>query len=141
MTVQRLFSAFPDRGPGAGLLLLRAAVGAILLIEGSAYFVAHSAVMPGVLMGPIAVIAGAMLVVGVLTPVAGFTATFVGVLGGALLPPLPTDSFEGWMGRVFFVMVSFAIALLGPGAFSLDAYLFGRREIVIPRQPQAEPPL
>jgi len=25
-----------------------------------------------------------------------------------------------------------AIALLGPGAFSIDSYRFGRREIVIP---------
>jgi len=27
-----------------------------------------------------------------------------------------------------------AIALLGPGAFSLDSYLFGRREVVISRR-------
>ena len=29
------------------------------------------------------------------------------------------------------VIVAVAIALLGPGAYSLDSYLFGRREIVI----------
>jgi hypothetical protein len=28
--------------------------------------------------------------------------------------------------------VALAIALLGPGAISLDAYFFGRRKIVIP---------
>jgi len=31
------------------------------------------------------------------------------------------------------VILAAAIALLGPGAFSLDARLFGRREIVIPK--------
>jgi hypothetical protein len=30
-----------------------------------------------------------------------------------------------------------AIALLGPGAFSLDARLFGRREILIPPDPRS----
>ena len=29
--------------------------------------------------------------------------------------------------------ISAALALLGPGAFSLDARLFGRREIIIPQ--------
>jgi hypothetical protein len=29
-------------------------------------------------------------------------------------------------------VMSIAITLLGPGAFSLDAHLFGRREIIIP---------
>jgi len=36
----------------------------------------------------------------------------------------------------FLIVVSaIAIALLGPGAFSLDGALFGRREIVIPPRP------
>lgn len=31
------------------------------------------------------------------------------------------------------IVVAVAIVLLGPGVISLDAYLFGRRKIVIPR--------
>jgi hypothetical protein len=33
------------------------------------------------------------------------------------------------------IIIAVAIALLGPGAFSFDGYLFGRREIVIPPRP------
>jgi hypothetical protein len=34
--------------------------------------------------------------------------------------------------------MTIAIVFLGPGAFSLDAYLFGRRELIIP--PSSRPP-
>jgi hypothetical protein len=32
-----------------------------------------------------------------------------------------------------------ALAMLGPGAHSIDAWLFGRREIVIPDVPRHHP--
>lgn len=132
--MQRLFSAFPDRGPGAGLLLLRAAVGATLVIEGSASLMARPGVIGTLVTGSFVVLVGVMLVVGVLTPLAGVSAPIVSLLWAAWQPGPALDSMDGWIGGVFFVMVSLAIALLGPGAFSLDAYLFGRREIVIPTQ-------
>jgi hypothetical protein len=31
------------------------------------------------------------------------------------------------------IVDAIALALLGPGAHSIDAWLFGRREIIIPR--------
>ena len=137
--MQRLFSAFPGRGPGAGLLLLRTAVGVILLFQGS---LAHSTVQDATVelwLGWLAMIAGTMLVLGVLTPVAGFGAMLVTLLTASTwLPHPPADSINGWTARLFFVVVACSIALLGPGAFSLDAYLFGRREIVIPRQSPAD---
>ena len=40
--------------------------------------------------------------------------------------PLPAQSLAG------VIILAAAIALLGPGAFSVDARLFGRREILIP---------
>jgi hypothetical protein len=36
------------------------------------------------------------------------------------------------LGAFNLAAISAALVLLGPGAFSLDARLFGRREIIIP---------
>jgi hypothetical protein len=36
---------------------------------------------------------------------------------------------------VYLIIMSMVVVLLGPGAFSLDAYLFGPREIAIPGPP------
>ena len=37
-----------------------------------------------------------------------------------------------WQAYVLDAGISFSLALLGPGAYSIDARLFGREEIVIP---------
>ena len=61
---------------------------------------------------------------------------WVGVLlQAAAFLPLRTTlfyPFGSWLALAFFIVMATAIVLLGPGAFSLDARLFGRREIVIP---------
>jgi hypothetical protein len=40
------------------------------------------------------------------------------------------------LDALYLVAISIAITVLGPGAFSLDARLFGRREIIIPVKPR-----
>ena len=136
--MQRLFSAFPNRGPGAGLLLLRSAVGATVIVQGLIVLSARD-LPQETLTAAVLILLGTMLAVGVLTPFAGFVTALVSVLGRSpWLAFSSSTSFDEWIGRLFFLIVSLAIALLGPGAFSLDAYLFGRREIVIPRQSHAD---
>jgi len=47
--------------------------------------------------------------------------------------PLPDDALSySYPAILNLIVLSIAIALLGPGAFSLDARMFGRREITIP---------
>jgi uncharacterized membrane protein YphA (DoxX/SURF4 family) len=82
---------------------------------------------------------GAALAVGFLTPAAALLVglCFTGIALSWL--PAPSWGLHGG-GTVAFGMIitGVAIALLGPGAFSLDGRLFGRREIVIP--PSSRPP-
>ncbi|HEX6731189.1 MAG TPA: hypothetical protein VF074_14290 [Pyrinomonadaceae bacterium] len=47
--------------------------------------------------------------------------------------PLPDQiPLDSHLAIINLIVLSVAIALLGPGAFSLDARMFGRREITIP---------
>jgi uncharacterized membrane protein YphA (DoxX/SURF4 family) len=71
--------------------------------------------------------------IGFLTPVVSVLAAAV-ILGDALslLPAVAWSLLEGELAPLELVIMAAAIALLGPGAFSLDAHLFGRHEIVIP---------
>ena len=77
--------------------------------------------------------AGAFLLAGLMTP---FVAVFAaaGGIGIALSwIPLPSQAvFDSYLAMINLIVLSTAIALLGPGAYSLDARMFGRREITIP---------
>lgn len=131
--MQRLFSSFPAGAPGVGLLLLRVAVGAALAIQGGACLASRDQKAWIWLAGLLVLAAGASLLIGFLTPIAGVLAVLDGVsLALSWLPPPMSDDFGGAPAAVFFAVMAAAIALLGPGAFSLDARLFGRREVVIP---------
>lgn len=49
------------------------------------------------------------------------------------VPALSVKALDSPLSVVFVITMSVAIILLGPGAYSLDARLFGRRKIIIPR--------
>jgi uncharacterized membrane protein YphA (DoxX/SURF4 family) len=76
------------------------------------------------------VASGVSLLIGFLTPVTcGLTAA--GTVLIRIQAPTP-NLFEARLATVFVVIMAAAIGFLGPGAFSLDSRLFGRREIIIP---------
>ena len=71
----------------------------------------------------LSLISAACLLVGLMTPV---MATVVTLGAGALAASGRLEpSLE-------LIVLAVAVALLGPGAFSLDARMFGRREILLP---------
>jgi uncharacterized membrane protein YphA (DoxX/SURF4 family) len=80
---------------------------------------------------------GICLLAGVITPVASVLIVLVKI-GFALswLPETSTALSDGKLALLYLIAMSAAISLLGPGAFSLDAWLFGRREIIIPNPPR-----
>ena len=85
------------------------------------------------LAGLLAVASGSSLLIGLFTPVADGLVG-LGALGLAFswFPGSTEGLFEAKLSSVFAVTMMAAIVFLGPGAFSLDARLFGRREIIIP---------
>ena len=122
--MQRFFSAFPDRLPGAGLLLLRVVAGAAAIAHSGSYLAQSPAPTPAVWAIVLMWIAGGLaIVVGFVTPAAA-TAVAVTTMVMAV----------NWQTAVLVTTDAIVLALVGPGAHSIDAYLFGRREIIIPHE-------
>jgi uncharacterized membrane protein YphA (DoxX/SURF4 family) len=132
--LQRLFSTFPGSWPGFALLLLRVIVGVTAMVQGILYVsrgghVAAVAIFSGLLLA----ITGGCLLIGFLTPIASVLAGVACMASTISLLPAPTGNlFDGALVSLEMMVMAVSVALLGPGAFSLDARLFGRREIVIP---------
>lgn len=112
-----------------GLLLVRLAVGIATVLRGTGYLFRSEPQAIGTwLIGGLATIAGACLGAGFLTPVMGALIS-LGAAVTALLSP------ESRLADGLVAVVSAAITLTGPGAFSIDARLFGLRKITIPSVP------
>ncbi len=69
---------------------------------------------------------GVLLVIGIYTPFTAIAGAVIGALGLILCTSCDRVS----AGFVLVVMV--ALGMLGAGAYSLDARIYGRREVVVP---------
>jgi uncharacterized membrane protein YphA (DoxX/SURF4 family) len=123
--VQRLFSIFPDGWPGTGLLFLRAVTATPLLqfIKGPA----APAVTFSITLHLLAAGCSVLLMVGLWTPIAGL------FMAGAELSLL-LFRFNSSSMPIVLAALGVALAMIGPGAWSVDAHLFGRKRIRIPQR-------
>lgn len=115
---------FPLGGPGAGLVLLRLAMVVALFVERQTVMdiLPDAVAMPGLALIAIA------LVTGVLTSV--FTSLAVLI---SALAMIRASSMSTWIG-VLILLMGGALLLLGPGAYSLDARIYGRRIVTLRRR-------
>lgn len=137
--MQRSFSSFPAGWPGVGLLLLRITVGVTALAQGFVNFtLSGKSPLVAKLVSVFVIAIGVALLIGFLTPIAGLLIA-VGNCCFALLGfPTPiVNLLDSWFATIFVVIMAVALMFLGPGAYSLDARLFGRREVVIPSSPRS----
>ena len=128
-----MFSTFPSGRPGAGLLLLRAVLAITVFAQGAAYLSNwHDLTLATEAVAVLLIVVSGLLLVGYLTPLASILAglSSLGSTFSSLLQPAPSPLATKAVVALATVIAA-ALVCLGPGAFSLDARLFGRREIVI----------
>jgi uncharacterized membrane protein YphA (DoxX/SURF4 family) len=118
--------------------LLRAAIGLVALVQSGFYLTQSGMLTPGMWLGGLlGLVAGAALLAGLFTPVAGAIVGFGALaIGFSVLSAPAPNLFESRLSAIFAGIIGAAIVFLGPGAFSLDARMFGRREIIIPQSPR-----
>ena len=120
--MRRLFSTFVQGWPGAGLLILRLVAAAAAVGCGLQGLIAAQSKPAALEIA--AIIAGALLSLGLWTPVAGCLVAVIALWA------LITNSGDPWKS-ILMAGMGIALSMIGPEAWSLDARLFGWRRILI----------
>jgi hypothetical protein len=115
--MQRILGTFPNRSAGLALLILRLAVAAALVTGAGLCPRPETDVLLG-----LSRIAAVLIIVGWYTPLAAASAVLVSLC-------------TFWVCRepgvnALMIAILIAIGLLGAGAYSVDARLYGRRRLV-----------
>lgn len=123
VSLRRLFSSFARGWPGVGLLLMRV-VTSLVLLSKAALALHRGGSVGSAALAVFAGGAGALLLAGLWTPIVGVAVAAIALWSAFAQPGDPgTYALLGCMGA--------ALALLGPGAWSVDARLFGWKRIEI----------
>jgi uncharacterized membrane protein YphA (DoxX/SURF4 family) len=125
MCLQRLFSTFAEGWPGAGLLLQRVLTSTILVYCGASHLLENARLAPS-LPYLIAAVAGTFLLIGLWTPLAGSTIAVVELW--ILLAWSGNSLIAGMLAGL-----GATVAMIGPGIWSIDAKLYGRKHLQDPR--------
>jgi putative oxidoreductase len=121
--VRRYLSNFARGWPAFGLLLIRVVAGAFIISGSIASFHGGTPVassIPGLLGFGV----GALLAAGLWTPFAGLSAAALSLGGIHILHENPESA-------ILLATMGAALTCVGPGAFSVDALLFGLKRIDI----------
>jgi uncharacterized membrane protein YphA (DoxX/SURF4 family) len=124
--MQRLYSMFPGGAPGCGLMVLRLMVAVSVYVDGSCQFAMPSRAIPIVAVFGLSF----LLALGLLTPVAAVVCAVTRLMQAVA-------SAAGVGATLFSLLLLVVVMLLGPGAYSIDAMLFGRR-LVVPRPARSD---
>jgi len=119
--LQRLYSTFAGGWPGVGLLMQRV-IAAIVLVRFCVIHLTDSPFSTSMIPYIIGACAGMLFLVGFWTP-------FVGTLIAVAELWIAVSHFSDPWIAIMLATFGGTGAMLGPGAFSVDARLFGRRHL------------
>ena len=122
--MRRLYSTFAGGWPGIGLLLLRLVGGSALVVRASSTLWSNppinATITAAVLIG-----SGVLLIPGLWTPIVGTLVALIAI--GQIF----TRAGDPWI-PLFLGTFGGALAMLGPGLWSVDARLFGWKRVEVP---------
>ena len=122
--VRRLYSTFAGGWPGTGLLLLRLVIGSALAVRAASKLWIDPPLNVTIL-AVLSIAAGILLIAGLWTPIVGSSVALIEIWKMMMLPG------DKWVWLLLGTAGA-ALAMLGPGAWSIDARLFGWKRIETP---------
>ena len=122
--MRRLYSTFAGGWPGTGLLLMRLVGGSALVMRASAMLWNDPPITKTITSACLAG-CGILLIPGLWTPIAGALIALVEAW------QIMTISGDPWVPLLLGTMAG-ALAMLGPGLWSVDARLFGWKRVQAP---------
>ncbi len=122
--MRRLYSTFAGGWPGVGLLLMRLVIGCALVVRAATRLASHPP-MNVTILAVLSMGVGILLIVGLWTPIVGTSAALIEIWKMFMLPG------DKWVWLLLGTAGA-AIAMLGPGLWSIDARLFGWKRIEAP---------
>ncbi len=125
MSLRRLYSTFAGGWPGMGLLLMRLVVGSALIVRASSKLWSDPPPMNVTIPAVLLMAGGILLIAGLWIPIVGTSIALIEIWKMFALPG------DKWLWLLLGTAGA-ALAMLGPGLFSIDARIFGWKRIEAP---------
>jgi hypothetical protein len=119
--LRRLYSTFAGGRPGIGLLLMRLVLGSALIVRASSTLWSDPPINT-TLTSLFLALFGLLLIPGLWTPIAGALVALLEVW------QMMTITGDRWVA-LLLATIGGALAMLGPGLWSIDARLFGWKRV------------